>query len=774
MKGCKFFTSFFSWRVSDILKPIKPLNLNYSSDDFWNLLKRNCSPEELATLNRNLISCNGLKAADNRSLLLNGLVLEEHKWNDHWVVIMNIFGLAYQDSAGIIHTGKINEYISDNVDDLKGFYLFWNLFFQYPYGKKHTSYFRSELAVQPMVAVIQHLKLLFEIAVFKGKDPFENAYLSSDEFALIVTKLRSNDIFKIMETTSNIMINRKNEFNYTSQYSMGERDSMLGLLSYVGKYYNLSPLITYEPVKFKITSWRQYYQICSLLKYREKPYIMCAYNEREGLYRYFTDNIKITRTLKNDYEYLDNMEERLKGVNSKNLSIIISKNLNSRGVYFNSDFIESFLLSLKTKPFLILSGISGVGKSLLPNIIMELAENNSCKPIAVAPNWVDNTDMLGYFDLEGTFIMGEFTSLVMEAKENLSKPYFVILDEMNLAKVELYFAQVLSCIESRALDSSLDKVVYKNSLFNKSYRDRFIEKSLTLDDEAVKEKYISLANLTIPSNVYIIGTVNIDESTHPFSKKVLDRANVIEINEVNLEIGLDLVEDHFITHGLESGYSQGDDSTEGVNESSLDEELEERTEGDSQEGVQEDDVTQTEALIEEQSNIVIINAMLEGKVTNFKELTDFWSRDSELLEVLPLKETLQKWIEELSKFNSILINLKQNFGLRVRDEVCIYLFHSALINYEKIDTDANWWHKYFDQQLLQKVLTRVEGEAEEIEEVLKLLFNLCTYSDYEINQIVEEEHDFDDFKYPGAAKKIKGMLTEIILFDKPATTFWSV
>jgi len=100
--------------------------------------------------------------------------------------------------------------------------------------------------------------------------------------------------------------------------------------------------------------------------------------------------------------------------------------------------------------------------------------------------------------------------VLKRAEENPTLPYFVLLDEMNLARVEYYFSDMLSVMESRR------------------WQDGKIVTSKLLSDEIVNK------SITLPSNVYIIGTVNMDETTHPFSKKVLDRANTIEFNEVNL------------------------------------------------------------------------------------------------------------------------------------------------------------------------------------------------------------------------------------------------
>src|SRR5690606_19903612 len=118
------------------------------------------------------------------------------------------------------------------------------------------------------------------------------------------------------------------------------------------------------------------------------------------------------------------------------------------------------------------------------------------------------SELLGYKDIKGEFIEGPLTKIVREANDNLDHPYFVLLDEMNLARVEYYFSDVLSIMESRKKDG-----------------DTYTSSTLI---EIENEK------LTLPNNLYIIGTVNMDETTHPFSKKVLDRANTIEFNEIHL------------------------------------------------------------------------------------------------------------------------------------------------------------------------------------------------------------------------------------------------
>ena len=204
----------------------------------------------------------------------------------------------------------------------------------------------------------------------------------------------------------------------------------------------------------------------------------------------------------------------------------IFRYINKNGFIYNKSTIYNIYLSLKTKPFVILSGISGTGKSKLVKLLAEslgaTSENNRFTLIPVRPDWSDSSELLGYKDLNGTFHPGILTTIIEEAskEENKNYPYFVCLDEMNLARVEYYLSDILSVIESRYRSNN-----------GEIKTDKLIRKELLGNDQDAIQKY---ADIYIPENLYIIGTVNMDETTFPFSKKVLDRANTIEFNEVNL------------------------------------------------------------------------------------------------------------------------------------------------------------------------------------------------------------------------------------------------
>jgi MoxR-like ATPase len=189
--------------------------------------------------------------------------------------------------------------------------------------------------------------------------------------------------------------------------------------------------------------------------------------------------------------------------------------IKSKGFYYKKEEVINLFLSLKTKPFVILSGISGTGKTKMVQWFAEslgaTEENGQFTLIPVRPDWSDGSDLLGYVDIKGEFKKGPLTSVLERAMDDPAKPFFILLDEMNLARVEYYFSDLLSVMESRR------------------WKDGEIVTTPVLSFE------VDGRDIILPSNLYIIGTVNMDETTHPFSKKVLDRANTIEFNRVQLD-----------------------------------------------------------------------------------------------------------------------------------------------------------------------------------------------------------------------------------------------
>ncbi|MCM3040657.1 EVE domain-containing protein [Paenibacillus motobuensis] len=161
-----------------------------------------------------------------------------------------------------------------------------------------------------------------------------------------------------------------------------------------------------------------------------------------------------------------------------------------------------------------------------PEQQVHCTENKRFAFLSVRPDWVDNKSLLGYYNpITEEYQATEVLRLLIRAREDKENPYFVIFDEMNLAKVEYYFSDFLSCLESRRI---VGQEVRSEPLRLHDHHPIKIE-----DEEGVE--YIIPPTLEIPGNVYFTGTVNIDETTYMFSPKVLDRANVIEFNDVDLD-----------------------------------------------------------------------------------------------------------------------------------------------------------------------------------------------------------------------------------------------
>ena len=243
---------------------------------------------------------------------------------------------------------------------------------------------------------------------------------------------------------------------------------------------------------------------------------------------------------------------------------------------------KKYLLALRTKPFLLLAGISGTGKS---RIVREFAfkscpkylqdkdgttPGNYCM-IEVKPNWHDSTELLGYYsNLSKEYQFKKFVKFLVKAKMYPDVPFFVCLDEMNLAPVEQYFAEVLSILETRKhprnpetkeVDMKTIKTeviveakyfqqlgkmpIFKNKETGDPLKQKLTDRDIymklygideekDINKEVGEKTELTTLGLTLPGNVLIIGTVNMDDTTHQFSRKVIDRAMTIEMNGGNL------------------------------------------------------------------------------------------------------------------------------------------------------------------------------------------------------------------------------------------------
>ena len=240
-----------------------------------------------------------------------------------------------------------------------------------------------------------------------------------------------------------------------------------------------------------------------------------------------------------------------------------------RGFPFEPDLIARYLAAALTKPLVILAGVSGTGKSKLAELVAEFysrgpgtlapgagapASGNTFvfvpakgapNPdrftlVAVRPDWIDNQSILGFVNpITTTYESTQALDLVLRAHAALGAAvdkaaaprFFMLLDEMNLARVEHYFSDWLACTESRRYQPD-DSIIQQPVPLHRI--GETLKTTVNRADGSTEEMEVP-ASLPIPTNLIITGTVNVDETTYGFSPKVLDRAMVLEFDEVDLE-----------------------------------------------------------------------------------------------------------------------------------------------------------------------------------------------------------------------------------------------
>ena len=244
--------------------------------------------------------------------------------------------------------------------------------------------------------------------------------------------------------------------------------------------------------------------------------------------------------------------------------------LHKKDIYYKQDLLSDFFAMLRTNDLIILAGDSGSGKT---NLVKSMAQAIGGKSviIPVKPNWTSSEDLLGYYNpLEKKYLSTPFLDALIEASQNPDTPYLICLDEMNLARVEYYFADFLSLLEERSelpdiylySDAEADHTLSEFKTFLRLIDDVKLSTGKEniddylglLKDEEVNEaihkicgfnsgdsliKYHSHlrrilsgflntpSSIKFPANVRIIGSINVDETTHYLSPKILDRAHVI-------------------------------------------------------------------------------------------------------------------------------------------------------------------------------------------------------------------------------------------------------
>ena len=340
--------------------------------------------------------------------------------------------------------------------------------------------------------------------------------------------------------------------------------------------------------------WNQYYQtVESIIRFRSdinfQKQALSNYDiANESRFNLVFDNLsyinKDTKGFSLKEEYISDIrrkvaEYELGGTLMKGESLLSLRQKPESSSFIS---ITKSILALRTKPFLLLAGISGTGKS---RIVREFAfkscpkylqdkdgttPGNYCM-IEVKPNWHDSTELLGYYsNLSKEYLFKKFVKFLVKAKMYPDVPFFVCLDEMNLAPVEQYFAEVLSILETRKhprnpetkeVDMKTIKTeviveakyfqqlgkmpIFKNKETGDPLKQKLTDRDIymklygideekDINEEVGEKTELTTLGLTLPGNVLIIGTVNMDDTTHQFSRKVIDRAMTIEMNGGNL------------------------------------------------------------------------------------------------------------------------------------------------------------------------------------------------------------------------------------------------
>lgn len=488
---------------------------------------------------------------------------------------------------------------------------------------------------------------------------------------------------------------------------------------------------------------------------------------------------------------------------------------NKNGFSYSEEQVYNLIISLKTKPFTIISGISGTGKSRIIELLAEYMQDfynykDNYEVMAVKPNWTDSRGVFGYQNiLDETYSITQTIEIFLRAKTNPNKPYFLVLDEMNLARVEHYFSDFLSLIESRKYRykyTSIDNQATLTDEFNEELKNQFnrniklseaiilaalqdktkefnnvehyrtnpisewwfeeysdssnltpqfrselnqgrsrvsggqlktdgsrlagkcfwcedtgnsyklkdeaemdeqtLENFLTIKEffnnakenviqshkvtvqEKVKlhnsievlktsvhqneysdsslteinnfyseeEGYYVPSKIEIPLNVFVIGTVNVDETTYSFSPKVLDRSNVIEFNEIDLY------------HAYEYGEAPTDEKGDYKNQDNL--------------------------------NFDMILPTSDDSKVVLKKYEDIFNIVIDIFKILEVQN--------------------MHFGYRVINEISRYI-----LNFNGEDAPHSDVIVSLDYQVSQKILPKMNGSVDELDEVLKEIFLIC-------------------------------------------------
>ena len=328
------------------------------------------------------------------------------------------------------------------------------------------------------------------------------------------------------------------------------------------------------------------------------------------------------------------------------------------------DTTTRLITSLASKPFVILAGGTGTGKTKCAIEVARkvckkqpIGEASDYEVVAVGADWTDTRPLLGYENILGaspSYTVPKALDLIIRASRNTERPFFLILDEMNLSHVERYFSDFLSIMESKKIDTEASTIKLHAN-----------KDGMPSTDGNVGGKVEQ--RIQWPDNLFVIGTVNIDETTHMFSPKVLDRAHVIEFKPDEVQI----------TAGLKASWEK-------TAQSETNDELRKESEKG----------TWTEAL----SGILF----KENRIEKLRKSTEHLSNEKTIIE----KRIMDAW-RTLSK-------TRFSFSHRTAQETADYIFicHRLLKENAEILGEPPGLNNLIDLAFLQKILPKINGSAE--------------------------------------------------------------
>ena len=449
-----------------------------------------------------------------------------------------------------------------------------------------------------------------------------------------------------------------------------------------------------------------------------------------------------------DLEFIPINKNKLKGVGIGKIYSEFEISLKYRLSFRNSEQIEEKLNEIgEDEEITFYLDFSNIDNTEF-NPKYKKINSKKYEIVPVGANWTDNRNILGYENIiTDSYNSTPTLELILRAKEDLIHPYFLILDEMNLSHVERYFADFLSAIESGEPITLYNlKQMSKEEKEEKEIEKKKCQKSCECYNKNIKGEYIININgidykvppkLTIPPNLFIIGTINVDETTYMFSPKVLDRANVLEFETFPIKKYM---------------YSN-----EGNEEKEKEEHVEDLEEGE--------DLEKQTSIASGEENKDIENETYQYK-TSLEDILNKKCQDENIKKIRNLNiHELQtqignekEWKElckELNKFQCVLKESGFDFGFRVTNEILRYI-----VLYKCITQKS--WEVAFDNQIKQKILPKLHGSENVIGETIKNLIKL-TYYGAEIQfedlegKPVPINEDEDDAKYKNSYKKLVQM-----------------